>query len=435
MSERDSDSDNLEHFFQKAAREPDVQFNENDWRKLEEKLDAEASLLSADRPNRWRQGMASVGTILVLTGITYFLLPDRIQNKLNYFKEDSGIDANPERKIIAKADGPGEQTQPARAPLQANRIQPATQSKSSSENGKSVVNTQRPKDSPIKFKEEDRVMQEREAMLQRTMENGVAEAKLTEMKAQRITVTFSSNDDSVNILPVKKEDIEKSKMMTSADSTGADPIVKSQKPTLPARWSMVFSFAPDFSSTSSGEYTSPGVAVGLVAHYHINNTFSISTGLIRSHKKYWGYGNEYKPPKGYWKRNTNGVVPESINGTCNVLEIPLSVQYKVAKMKKSRMFITAGISSYLMLAESYHFTFENPNPGSNEDWNSNGTSRFLLSIANVSAAYEHDILPNVAIGIEPYVKLPVTAIGWSGLKLFSAGAAFTLRYSLQKKKY
>jgi len=88
-------------------------------------------------------------------------------------------------------------------------------------------------------------------------------------------------------------------------------------------------------------------------------------------------------------------------------------------MKKSRMFITAGISSYLMLKESYHFTFENPNPGSKADWNSTGTSRFLFSIASISASYERDILPNVAIGIEPYVKIPVTGVGWSGLKLFS----------------
>ena len=91
MSERDNDSDNLDHFFQKAARDPDVQFNENDWRKLEEKLDAKASMLSADRPDRWRLGMASVGTILVLTGITYFLLPDGFQNKLNYFKNNISV--------------------------------------------------------------------------------------------------------------------------------------------------------------------------------------------------------------------------------------------------------------------------------------------------------------------------------------------------------
>jgi len=96
--------------------------------------------------------------------------------------------------------------------------------------------------------------------------------------------------------------------------------------------------------------------------------------------------------------------PESIYGTCNVLEIPLSLQYKVAKMKKSRMFITAGISSYLMLKESYHFTFENPNPGSKADWNSTGTSRFLFSIASISASYERDILPNVAIGMSLMLK-------------------------------
>ena len=433
MSERDNDSDNLDHFFQKAARDPDVQFNENDWRKLEEKLDAESSRLSADQPNRWRLGMASVGAILVLTGITYFLLPDRIQNKPTYSREDSRIDAIPEKRVIASADSLAKQKQPAQvqASPQANRIQPAKKVKSAVENGKFAVNPKRPMYPSTKLQEENRVSQEREAALRTTLENGVTESKLAERKEERITVTFSSNDDSVNLLPAAndKPKVEKSEMIT-----GADFVVKSRNTTVRARWSLVLLFAPDFSSTSSNEYTSPGVAFGLVAHYHLSNTFSISTGIVRSHKKYWGYGKEYKPPKGYWKRNTNGVIPESIYGTCNVLEIPLSLQYKVVNMKRSRMYITAGISSYLMLKETYHFTFEDPNPGAKEDWSSSGTSRFLLSIANVSAGYERDILPNVAIGIEPYVKIPVTGIGWSGLKLFSAGAAFTMRYSFQKKK-
>ena len=430
MSERDNDSDNLDHFFQKAARDPDVQFNENDWRKLEEKLDAEASRISADQPNRWRLGMASVGTILVLTGITYFLLPDRIQNRLSYSREESRMDARTEKKMITKADSLGKQTQPYQASLQTNRIQPEKVSNSQVERGIIPVNTPRPLNPSIKLQQEKSVSQETEATPRGPIENGITESKSAERKGQSIIVTFSSDEDSVDLMSVKKDKpgIEKSEMIS-------DSVVKSRKSSVPARWSMVISFTPDFSSTTSREYTSPGVAFGLVAHYHISNTFSISTGIIRSHKKYWGYGNEYKPPKGYWKKNTNGVIPESIYGTCNVLEIPLSLQYKVVKMKRSRMYVTAGVSSYVMLNESYHFTFENPNPGSKEDWNSNRTTRFLLSIANVSASYERDILPNVAVGIEPYVKIPVTGIGWSGLKLFSAGAAFTLRYSLQKKKH
>jgi hypothetical protein len=155
--------------------------------------------------------------------------------------------------------------------------------------------------------------------------------------------------------------------------------------------------------------------------------------MVLSNKKYVGYGNEYKPPVGYWKRNTNGIIPEEVQGTCQVLEIPLSVQYKIAKFSRSRVFITAGASSYLMLGESYHYIFESPNPGAKEGWNSSGTSSFLFSIANASVSYERDISSHLAVGLEPYIKIPMSGIGWSNLKLFSVGASITLRYSLKKR--
>jgi len=437
------DNDNLERFFRKAARDPHVAFNENDWRKLEARLNAKAFRASSNRPNRWRSGVASVGIILFFTGITYFLLPDSDQSGLTYSTKNSRVKAIPENKIADMVDSPGKAA-PGTVAVQSNQITSVKKNKSNAEikiftvdnaPGNSNTGNQDRPDQRVETKKETG------ESLSRSIPNGIQpqdalENRLTELKVSEggngysPALPLTLREDSINDSLVEKDkpDAGKSEIKANPDS-----VVKGQVTPAPARWSIVLSFAPDFSSTRSSQYTAPGTAFGLIAHYHLSNSFSIATGLIRSHKQYWSYGSEYQPPKGYWKRNTNGVVPNSIYGTCNVLEIPLALQYKVAKMKQSRMFITAGLSSYLMLNESSYFNFENPNPGSKEEWNSSKTSQYLFSIANVSAAYERDVLPNLAIGIEPYAKIPLTGIGWSGIKMLSMGASVTLRYSFRKK--
>src|SRR6185295_14045888 len=71
MSEHDND--NLERFFQKAAKAPEVEYQESDWSKLEARLDAEALKHAPDQPNHWKLGVASAVILLFLTGAFFFL--------------------------------------------------------------------------------------------------------------------------------------------------------------------------------------------------------------------------------------------------------------------------------------------------------------------------------------------------------------------------
>ena len=208
-----------------------------------------------------------------------------------------------------------------------------------------------------------------------------------------------------------------------------------QKQLASPRLSVLLSFAPDFTSTSFGEYTAPGSAVGFVVHYHFRRTWSISAGIISSHKKYTGDGEYYKPPKGYWKANTNGIIPKTVDGSCNILEIPVMLQYIIAEAGRSKFLVAAGASSYVMLNESYHYNFEEPNPGAKEGWNSKQSSSFLFNMVNLSIAYEYQILPRFRLGVEPYLKIPIDDIGWSNLKLYSAGAAVTFRYTAIRRNH
>src|SRR5258706_3972841 len=313
-------NDNLERFFRKAARDPHVAFNESDWRKLEARLDAKAFRASSKRPNRWRSGVASVGIILFFTGITYFLLPDSDQSGLTYSTKNSRVKAIPENKIADMVDSPGKAA-PGTVAVQSNQIASVKKNKSNAEikiftvdnaPGNSNTGNQDRPDQRIETKKETG------ESLSRSLPNGIQpqdalENRLTELKVSEggngysPALPLTLREDSINDSLVEKDkpDAGKSEIKANPDS-----VVKGQVTPAPARWSIVLSFAPDFSSTRSSQYTAPGAAFGLVAHYHLSNSFSVATGIIRSHKQYWSYGSEYQPPKGYWKRNTNGVVPE-----------------------------------------------------------------------------------------------------------------------------
>ena len=208
-----------------------------------------------------------------------------------------------------------------------------------------------------------------------------------------------------------------------------------QKVKPPYRLSVGIILAPEFSTTSLNEYSAPGGSFGVRLGYQVSKRFNITTGLIRSMKKYEGEGYDYTPRNPlYWKNRTNGVVPEEIDAECLVYELPVGVQFDAIQTQKSRVFLSAALSSYFMISQAYDYTFESPNPGADMGWRSQGSETYWLSVGMLSAGYERYVHRSFAIGIEPYLKFSFDEIGWPNIKLFSGGAYVTLRYRFVKPK-
>lgn len=203
---------------------------------------------------------------------------------------------------------------------------------------------------------------------------------------------------------------------------------------VPTRWNVALVLAPDFSSTALERYTAPGEAYGFAVGYRFFGRFTAATGLVRSTKKYVGYGSDYQPPEGYWRNRTNGIVPDDITGKCAILEIPLMVQYAFGQKEKSRMYVAAGVSSYIMLSESYLYSFDAPNPGAARGWSTTESSRYPFAIGHLSAAYERNLSQRWAIGLEPFLKIPFAGVGWTNVDLYSTGVFFNLRYRFFRKQ-
>ena len=436
------DNDRLEQFFKKAASKPDIAFNEDDWQKLEARLDAMPPDLSLAKTSGLKIASAVSLFVLFVLGTVYwnYELGSEIsmeqtdqqvsaKNKLPATNQvsDSFLDSN-----IDEPNQTSERNDQVKTKVaETGKSNPRTTAVLIDKNisGARVNPTTHTDDEIIKLV--NPVSDEKQASFQPGIVRRSKDQTYQDL-VQRSSATIAGKikQKAGGQLPGAEEE----------DSRKEDAIVKEEyasgqtKHLVPPRLSLLLSLAPDFSSTSINKYTAPGGAFGAMLHYHIGSSWSVSAGVIKNQKKYTGDGEDYQPPKGYWKYYTNGVVPESIDGSCSVLEIPVMVQYTLANVGRSRFLIGAGASSYLMLNESYRYNFNQPNPGAKDRWDSKDQSRFLFNMINFTIGYERQIAPGLRLGIEPYLKIPIEEIGWSNLKLFSTGASFTLRYNLLRKK-
>lgn len=234
-------------------------------------------------------------------------------------------------------------------------------------------------------------------------------------------------NDSVE--EVKEEDQRSEPASTNSDEQKDN----NDKTITPSRWSVALVVAPEFSSTSFDKQTSPGSAYGLMIGYRILNRITITTGVVKTHKKYVGYGEDYQPPAGYWQYRTNGIVPDEVSGQCSVYEFPLMLQYDLLPRDKWRLFAAGGVSSYRMMNEKYAYTFNEPNDGAADGWATDTPSSYYFSVGHLSLGYERQLYRGLHAGIEPYVKLPFGGIGWSNVNLLTMGAYFNVRYKFSKR--
>lgn len=459
MSEQNNDR--LEDFFRKAAGKPDVTFNEADWKKLEARLDAQegATVPSRTGVAKWVAGIAIVTAVLTSGGIwlnSKYKIVERtteespipaiadqkvtpasngeeVSSADTFAKQDVTANPSSENKHVeelaeASTETAGESIERVTDNNVANDAGNPRWAKAGQEAEEMVV---KPEERSAETSDEQAKPDEGRSKFENQAPNSIStldNSKVRRDLSMRSPVmTVKIKQKAVVDLPGAEEGYgREAKANVSAEHAS----VQKQRLAAP-RLSLLLSLAPDFSSTSSmTDYTRPGKAYGASLIYHFYNRWAVSVGAIKNYKKYSSSGEYYKPPSGYWKRNTNGIVPSTIDGSCNLVEFPVMVQYTALDKGVNRWFISAGASSYLMQAEAYDYNFDEPNPGAKSGWRANRTSPFMFNMINFSVGYEHDVLPGFTIGIEPYLKIPIENIGWPNVKLFSTGASITMRYAL-----
>jgi hypothetical protein len=196
--------------------------------------------------------------------------------------------------------------------------------------------------------------------------------------------------------------------------------------------SVRFVAAPDLNFVGHNRKAARDLQMGVLAEYRFLRRFTIQSGVLRSVKKYTASASDYAKPAHWY-----GPKYESVDAVCTVLDIPVNLRFDVLLNDRRRWFISSGVSSYVMQKENYEYNYPagvKPSQARYKEWSgSTGFHRF--SHLNVSVGYERNFrsdgpLRRFSWQVEPFLKSPLSKLGYGQIRLTSTGVFFSLRYRL-----
>lgn len=173
----------------------------------------------------------------------------------------------------------------------------------------------------------------------------------------------------------------------------------------------------DFSKVHSGPFSSVGFNSSFLAGYKINKIF-FETGLSSATKYYYSEGKAFNE-KG--ASMPDGMKVNNLESRSKILEIPIKAGYYFYQKKKTNLFISGGVATYIMTNEknNYNVTM-NGSPEKMEGLYTKNNLK-MPAVFSISAGVEKNISGLIKIRIEPYLKLPLQGIGVGKLPVTSAG--------------
>jgi hypothetical protein len=183
--------------------------------------------------------------------------------------------------------------------------------------------------------------------------------------------------------------------------------------------------APDYNGVNNLNNASIGNDFGLMVTFKISKNWSVSTGGVYAKKLYETGFSNYNPTKNIWDE----YYPKSVNADCRVLDIPLNISYKFFNRKNTSISLGSGISSYIMLREDYRFSYVEQDAETAVAYHVVNENQHWLSVLNFQATFEQRLNSRVGIGLQPYMKIPLSNIGFAGVKLQSLGMAVILNWN------
>jgi hypothetical protein len=213
---------------------------------------------------------------------------------------------------------------------------------------------------------------------------------------------------------------EEIKAKSEIDSTTLDSKKDEQQKVL-AKGIFIRGLAsPDFSSIDFGSSGAAGSNYALLVEYQFTNRWSVSTGAIRSFKKYSSNG----------EITYSGHTADNLDGACRILDIPLNVYYRLKPFSKTSFFGGVGLSSYIMLSENYTYTIYTNNGDRLYSKKVEKENNEWFKVLNLSLGIQHQLNSRLYVQAEPFLKAPLAGMGYGDVRLSSLGVFFGVKYKL-----
>ncbi len=172
-------------------------------------------------------------------------------------------------------------------------------------------------------------------------------------------------------------------------------------------------YSPDFSTIGTNKIFKAGSNAGVLGEYRFNRQWSVQAGVIKSLKYYHAYPDQYDSPY-------NPPSLKDIEAICHMLDIPLNLRYDLVNTAQKKWFVSAGVTSYLMLKEKYSYNYNYDASAHRKGWEGK-TGFHPFGVANLSAGYERKLFRNFTIQAEPFLKIPLQNVGYGNVKLATFG--------------
>ncbi|OOQ57284.1 porin family protein [Mucilaginibacter pedocola] len=122
--------------------------------------------------------------------------------------------------------------------------------------------------------------------------------------------------------------------------------------------------------------------------------------------------------------------PTEVTADCRMLDIPLNVGYRVYQKGKNKFALGTGLTSYFMLHENYKYTYSSAYANGPTSYQVPNPKNYLLSTVNLNATFEHQVNSKFSLSVQPYMKLPISAVGYSNVNLHTAGVAVGFNWNI-----
>ncbi|PWS27563.1 hypothetical protein DHW03_08205 [Pedobacter yonginense] len=391
----------IDKLFKEGLGSPNIPFNDLDWEDLEQKLHPNTKRRMAPI---WFAAVAGVAAMIIV--VFFIMRNDDDHGKQKLVVEVKGKKTADREKI--NPSNPKDSGGQANDSVKNTSIAEKQNLAPFGVEGISNLNPQ-----PAFGKDFNKTLNEDELALSTEIKSGSSLASLSYNSILLSSVNPVQFKNQVLVTNIKRTRIDKA----------FDPVSKT-KP----RLVLSILAAPDLTSVQASGKSNLSASLGAELTLFLTKRLSITSGAGYAKKIYDSDFSLYRPNSSYvFKEN-----PTNVHANCDVIDVPLNVNYKVFDNNRNSITVSTGLSSYLMLKEKYSYTYadEYQKPLDYEVKNQN---QHYLGIANVGIEFQHKINNNLSISARPFMKIPLTDIGYGNSKLSSTGLAVSLNINLFKK--
>jgi hypothetical protein len=177
---------------------------------------------------------------------------------------------------------------------------------------------------------------------------------------------------------------------------------------------------PQFNEVKHQGMKKAGMEGGVLIGYKLKERLALESGILFSKKYYFSEGKYFDMGK-----MGSSMPPDmkilSLQGSSSVFEIPVRLKFDLVKKNDKRLFVTGGVSSYLLVQEKndYHTMMNGTEDDMTASYKKAGS--YAAAALHLGAGYEQKLSKRNYLRIEPYIQVPIQGIGVGAMPVTSAG--------------